>query len=89
MMQEPKSPRITQSGHHATTVAENGGRSMTGRLYPIFLQACVPADVAEAVEAQARRQRFSRSECVRRLILAGLEAQGVTLPDPEERGRAA
>lgn len=89
-MADDPSPRVHQQITPSTNQDGNkGGRQMTGRLYPIFLQACVPEDVAEAVEAQARRLRFSRSEYVRRLILAGLEAQGVTLPGPEERGRAA
>lgn len=54
-------------------------------LYPDRLNFRVPAEIRQAVEAEAVKARCGPGEYARRLILAGLNAQGVTLPEPATR----
>lgn len=41
-----------------------------------------PADVRDLLDAEATRRRCTPSELARRLILAGISAEGLALPDP-------
>lgn len=44
-----------------------------------------PPDIRQFLDAEATRQRMTPSELARRLVLAGIAAEGLTLPEPSHR----
>lgn len=42
----------------------------------------VPTDVRDLLDAEAARRRCKMGELARRLLLAGIAAEGLTLPEP-------
>lgn len=54
--------------------------------YPDHLTFRVPSAVAETVANAARDQHSNPADFCRRLILAGLRAEGIKIPAPEPAG---
>lgn len=50
--------------------------------YPALLNVRCPADVHELIYAEAGRQRCTPAELARRLVLAGIAAERLALPEP-------
>lgn len=50
--------------------------------YTAIVHLRCPLDVRELLDSEAGRRRCTPSELARRLVLAGIEAEGLKLPTP-------
>jgi hypothetical protein len=74
---------VTQSALTKRSLGMNRNiRRSRQTTYPVPLNVRCQVDVHELIFAEAARRRLTPSEFSRRLLMAGLDAEGLTLPDP-------